>query len=342
MKKKPLALVDPSPRSMDLIFRPEDLERLKSLVDLVVWEEGRMPDDQVEKHLAETVILIGQTDLPRERLEKAPKLRAVINVEGNFQPNVDYGYCFQRGIRVLGTGVVFGQAVAEMALGMALCLARGIAGHDRLFRAGEEIYGRPSSLGSFLLSGASMGLVGFGNIGRALLHLLAPFQPTLRVFDPWLPERYLEQHGLIPGTLEEVLGASRVVFVLAGATAENRGMLNRQTLGLMQEGACLILASRASLADFDDLTAVLESGRIRAAIDVFPEEPFDKNHPLRALPNVVLSAHRAGSLMPVYKMMGEMVVDDVGQMLKGLPPVRLQKAEPETVALMRSKPVAKL
>ncbi len=339
MSKKPLALVDPAPRTLDLIFSQEDLVRLESLVDTVVWKEGRMPDEEVEKHLGKATFIIGQTDLPRGRLERAPKLRAVINVEGNFQPNVDYEHCFQRGIHVLGTGVVFGQAVAEMALGMALDLARGISEHDRLFRNGLETYGRPSNAGSFLLAGADLGLIGFGNIGRALLPLLAPFGGRVRVYDPWLPERYLESFGLIPGSLEEVLGSSHVVFVLAGATEENHGMLNAKRLGLMPDGACLVLISRAALADFDGLTEVLGKGSIRAAIDVFPEEPFAADHPLRRLDNVILSAHRAGSLMPVYKLMGEMVADDIGQMLRGLPPVRLQRAERETVARMRSKPV---
>jgi phosphoglycerate dehydrogenase-like enzyme len=74
-------------------------------------------------------------------------------------------------------------------------------------------------------------------------------------------------------------------------------------------------------------------------LDVFPQEPFAKNHPLRELDNVILSAHRAGSLSSAYHSMGEMIVDDLGQMLNGLPPLRLQRAERETVSRMRSMPV---
>jgi phosphoglycerate dehydrogenase-like enzyme len=109
----------------------------------------------------------------------------------------------------------------------------------------------------------------------------------------------------------------------------------------MPAGACLVLVSRASLVDFEALTKKVARGEIRAAVDVFPEEPFPKNHPLRRLEGVLLSAHRAGGLPAVYRLMGEMIVDDLAQILKGLPPVRLQRAERETVGRLRSMAVKK-
>jgi phosphoglycerate dehydrogenase-like enzyme len=336
---KPKALVDPHPRTLALLFDPDDLKKLKSLVRMTAWEGGRMPAAMVEKHLADATILIGQPDLSRERLVRATQLKAVINVEGNPQPNVDYECCFERGIHVLNVGVAFGTAVAEMALGMALASIRGIPEGDRLFRRGKEVYGRFSNQESFLLSGAEVGFVGFGNLGRALLKLLQPFQCNIRVYDPWLPDRWLAEAGMEPARLETVLRRSRVLFVLAGATSENRAMLGAPQLALLPRGACVVLVSRASLVDFDALTRKLVAGDIRAAVDVLPEEPFPKSHPIRRLPNVILSAHRAGSLSSAYRLMGEMIVDDVGQILKGLPPIRLQRMERETVARMRSMPV---
>ena len=338
---KPKALVDPHPRTLELLFDEGDRETLESLVTLTVWEGSRMPAELVERHLPEASVIIGQTDLPRERLERAEKLKAIINVEGNFQPNIDYAYCFERGIHVLGTGVAFGKAVAEMALGLAIALARGIPEADRLFREGREVYGRFSNRDSFLLSGAQVGFIGFGSLGRALIRLLTPFQCRIRVYDPWLPGRWLEEFGMTPSSLEDLLTTSQIVFVLAGATAENRAMLDGRRLDLMTRGACLVLVSRASLVDFDALTAKLVTGDIRAAVDVFPEEPFPKDHPIRRLDNVILSAHRSGSVSSAYRLMGEMLVDDLGQILKGLPPLRLQRAERETVALFRSMPVKK-
>ena len=338
---KPRALLDPYPRTMALLFGREELRRLKVLVTPVVWEGSRMPPEIVDKHLPEVSVLIGQTALPRERLARAQKLKAIINVEGNFQPDVDYDTCFRRGIHVLGVGNAFGPAVAEMALGLALALARGIPEGDRLFRRGKEIYGRFSNQEAFLLAGAEVGFIGFGSLGRALLPLLEPFRCRIRVYDPWLPARWLAEQGMLPSSLDALLAASQVVFVLAGATEENRAMLDRRRLDRMPRGACLVLVSRASLVDFEALTKKLARGEIRAALDVFPEEPFPKRHPIRRLETAVLSAHRAGGLPAVYRLMGEMIVDDVTQILNGLPPLRLQRAERETVGRLRSMPVKK-
>jgi phosphoglycerate dehydrogenase-like enzyme len=228
-----------------------------------------------------------------------------------------------------------------MALGMALALARGIPRADRAFRQGKEVYGRLSNRESFLLSGSEVGFIGFGNLGRALLPLLAPFRCRIRVYDPWLPPRLLREQGMEPTPLAALLRASRLVFVLAGATAENRAMLGRRQLDLLPKGAGLVLVSRAALVDFEALTAKLQAGELSAALDVFPEEPFGKRHPLRRLENVILSAHRAGSLAAAYRLMGEMAVDDLEQILNGLPPLRLQRAERETVVRMRSLAVKK-
>jgi len=338
---KPKAIFDGYPRTMELLFTAADRARLESLVDLAVWTDGLMPAEEVEKHLPELGVVLGQTALPRERLDRAPRLKAVINVEGNFGTNLDYDTCFMRGIHVLNAGNAFGPAVAEMALGLGLALARGIPQADRAFHAGTEVYGRHSNRDAFLLSGADVGLIGFGNLGRALQRLLEPFGCRLRVHDPWLPSRWLAQFGMIPASIEEVLSVSRLVFVTAGVTVENRAMLDERRLSLMPKGAGLVLVSRAALVDFEALTRKLGAGELRAALDVFPEEPFAANHPLRRLDNVILSAHRSGGVSEAYYLMGEMIVDDLALILQGLPPVRLQRAERETAARMRSAQVPK-
>lgn len=336
---KQTVILDPHPRTVDLLFSRELYKSLRGLATIHAHDGGRMPDEMVDKLIGRASAIVGQTNLPRERLERAKNLRAVINVEGNFLQNIDYDYCFERGIHVLGAGVAFAPAVAEMVLGFALSLARGIPTHDRLFRDGKEIYGRPSNRESYLLRGKRVGLIGYGNLGRALLPLLRPFHCSISVYDPWLPDGSLLEEGLQPVGLKELLKESKIIVLLAGATSENRAMLGRAELNLIGKGASFILASRASLVDFEALTGHLKTGRFSAAIDVFPDEPFAAHHPIRALPNVLLSAHRAGGIAEAYKLMGRMVVDDLSLVLRGLAPVRLQKANRETVGRMQSKPV---
>jgi len=151
-------LVDPYPRTLDQIFSPETRARLEALAP-VTWHDGPPAEAAlVEPLLPDLIAVIGQTALPADRLARAPKLEAVLNVEGNFLPNVDYAACFARGIEVLGIGPVFGQPVAELALGMALAAARDIPRGDAEIRSGTEtMFDDGANGGSFLLAGKTVG-----------------------------------------------------------------------------------------------------------------------------------------------------------------------------------------
>jgi phosphoglycerate dehydrogenase-like enzyme len=107
----------------------------------------------------------------------------------------------------------------------------------------------------------------------------------------------------------------------------------------MRRGSAFILLSRADVVDFDALTEAVRSGHIQAASDVFPEEPLPPDHPVRSIPGFLLSAHRAGALDVAFKRMGEMVLEDMALMNRGLPPQVCRRAERETVARLRSMPV---
>lgn len=135
---KPLILIDPLPRTLDSICDPTTRRRLESLGRPVISEDRAMPDETAEGHLPEAVLLFGQTAMPRERVERAGRLKAIFNVETNFLPNVDYLACQHRGVWVLSPTSAFAEAVAESALSMAIALARGIAVADRAFRVGTE------------------------------------------------------------------------------------------------------------------------------------------------------------------------------------------------------------
>ena len=193
---KPLILVDPLPRTLDLICEPDVRRKLESLGELVIHESAPMPDAMIDKLLPEAALLIGQTRLDRARLERASKLKAIINVETNFTDAIDYDYCFTHGIHVLAPGSAFADAVAESALGMAIDLARGITLADRDFRRGGESYGLDGNTGCFSLIGADVGLIGFGDLARAFHRLVQPFNCRIKAFDPWVPDYVM--HKYIP------------------------------------------------------------------------------------------------------------------------------------------------
>lgn len=342
MADQPLVIVDPLPRTLDSICDAETRRRLEALGRLAVSEDRPMPDEELERLLPEAALLIGQTAMPRARLDRAPKLKAIFNVETNFLPNVDYQACQERGIWVLSPTSAFAVVVAEAGLAMAIDLARGIGAADRAFRAGRERYGLAGNDGAFQFTGAPAGIVGFGDLGRALRALLVPFRNPVAVHDPWLPDELIRAHDCRPAPLDEVLSTSRVVFVLASATTSNQGFLGRRELALLQDGAVFLLLSRAAVVDFPELVREVRSGRIRAAIDVFPEEPVPADAPVRtAGEGVLLSAHRTGGMPEALRLIGRMTVADAELVLRGLPPQLCRRADPALASRLRSKPVAR-
>ena len=337
---RPLILLDPYPRAVDQIFDAATRARLEALGE-VVWHDGPPASDaRLDRWLPRAAALIGQSSLDAARLARAPELRAVFNVEGNFLPNVDYAECQRRGVHVLTTAPVFARPVAEMALGLALSLARRLHEADAALRQGTEtMYGEGDNADSFLLGGRTLGLVGFGNVGHALLPLLRPFGGEILVHDPWIHPAVLRENGVTPAALEECFERAAAVFLLAATTTENSGQIDARLLARMAPGSLVVLVSRAGSVRFDDLLDAAASGRIRAAIDVWPDEPIPADHRARRTPNTILQAHRAGNIPEVWPLMGRMVVDDLEMILRGLPPQRCQRAQWETVARLRSKPV---
>lgn len=335
---RPLAISVPAPRTLDLIFTDDALKQLHARYRIVEADPDGVADlgDAV---LSEVRYIIGQPPLDHGTLARLPKLRAILNVESNLINNMPYEVLFERGIHVVTTGQVFAEPVAEMGLAMALNIARGIVDADLAFRQGRELWGGDGNRSARLLSGAEIGIIGFGDLGKALNRVLSGFRAKIRVFDPWMPASILRDNGVEPASLETVLADSDFVFVVASVTSENEGFLGAKAFASMRKGAAFILLSRAGVVDFDALMAAVESGHIVAASDVFPEEPLSLDHRVRRLPGFLRSAHRAGALDSAFKKMGDMVLEDMDLMDRDLPPMRCKRAERETVARMRSKPV---
>lgn len=336
MKKKVVAA--PHPQMLKTVFPEPLMAELKDTVNLVHLGDGPTDYRRLDEEIGDAFALIGQMDLPTERLERAGNLKVVFNVEGNFYQNIDYEYCFQNHIHVLNCGGAYAQAVAEMALGMAIDLGRGITREDRRFREGTETYLADGCLDSVLLAGSEVGFIGFGQLGRAMLPLLKPFQCRVHIFDPWIPDEVIREQGGIPASLDDVLSGSRYIFVFAGVTRENEGFLDEKKLSLIRKDAFFLLLSRAAVVDFDALCSLTGKGAFTAAVDVFPEEPLPKDHPARKNEHLLLSPHRAGGIPQAFYLIGRMVLDDLGLIMRGLPPMRMQKAQWETVRRFASKP----
>lgn len=333
-------LYDPDPRTTEEIFSPKDQQWFFDHYDVVTVDPLNR-EQYYQQHLPTTDVLISQQEMDKPRLDSAENLRAIFNVETNFLSNIDYDTCFARGIHVLTPASVFADPVAEIGLGMALSLARDIHTEHQAFQLGKEQYGLAGNNRAELIAGSDIGFIGYGDLGKALHKLLQPFNTNIRVYDPWLPDHYLQRCGVEPNNLEALLSESRIVFVVAAVTTDNQKLFNSETLSLMQDGAMLILLSRAALADFNAIAAEARSGRLRIATDVFPQEPVAADDPLRQVPNILFSAHRAGALTHALQQIGALVLEDLQQISAGLPPVSCRRAERETINRLRSMPVEK-
>lgn len=338
--ERPLAISAPDPRTLELIFTDEALAQLRSKYEIVEADPEAIAElgDGV---LSRARYIIGQPPLSKETLDRMPALRCILNVESNLINNMPYEVLFERGIHVVTTGQVFAEPVAEIGLGFALSLARGIVDADLDFREGRELWGGDGNAGARQLSGSEIGIIGFGDLGKALNRVLSGFRAKVRVFDPWMPPSILRDNGVHPASLDEVLTGSDFVFVVASVTSENKGFLGAEAFAGMRKGAAFILLSRADVVDFDALMAAVASGHIVAASDVYPQEPLGRDHPVRRLKGFIRSAHRAGALDSAFRKMGDMVLEDMDLMDRGLPPMRCKRAERETVSRMRSKPVTR-
>ena len=148
-------------------------------------------------------------------------------------------------------------------------------------REGVEIYGTPGNHDAILLSHARVGIIGYGNIGRALRRILRGFGAEIQVHDPWLPANALREDDMTPVDLDALLATSQFIFILAGVTSENEGFLGRARLETIPSGSVVVLASRAAVVDFDAFVSLANQGRYRAATDVFPDEPVAVDDPVR-------------------------------------------------------------
>jgi len=337
--QKLIVISDPYPRTLDLIFTKKKLIELKSRYKIITAPKINKTKFY-EKNIYKASFIMGQPNLDKNILSKAKKLKAIINVESNFMDNMDYDYCFKNGIHVIATSPVFSKPVAEIALGMTLSLLRNIHNAHSDFIKGQEKYGLESNLQASLLSEKKVGLLGFGDLAKSLYPLLLPFTNDINVYDPWIPQKKIKQLGFNSISLNEMFKKCEIIYVLAAVTTKNKNLIDKKLLDKMRSNSLFILMSRAAVVNFKDLIKRVKKGDIFVATDVFPEEPVSKKNPIRKVKNILFSAHRAGALESAFFNMGNIVLKDMNLISKNLKPKFCKIAQPKTVTLLASKPVA--
>ena len=243
---------------------------------------------------------------------------------------IDLRQCLEQRIQLTITPNTLNQSVAEHTIGLMLCLARQIPGLERRFRDGSFEHRT-----GIELCGKSLGLAGFGGIGRKVAHIASSgFGMKVLAFDvvsledqtkrESLSEReFLSRYGLSLYTTDYAALASQADFlsIHMALTSQTRGFFHAGRLGLLREGAWLVNTSRGALVDEEALFDALASGKLGgAALDVFSREPYQPADPardLRKLPNVVLTPHVASDTVEANQQMARSVVQNVRAFLEG-------------------------
>jgi D-3-phosphoglycerate dehydrogenase len=251
--------------------------------------------------------------VPRAVLEAAPRLRAVVVARAGVE-NVNVEQASRRGVAVVNVVGRNAAAVAEHTLALLLAEMRHLARVDAGIRAGGWPEEAPGPV--LELAGRTVGLVGFGHVGRQLARRLVGFRVRLLVYDPYVDPDTIDAHG---GSkvleLDEIFRQSDVVSLHARLTDETRRFIGAEQFALMKPTAYFINTARSRMVDYDALYQALASERIAGAgLDVHEDEPLPPDSPWRRLGNVTLSPHVAGATAEAWRNSVELVAEAVREL----------------------------
>lgn len=291
----------------DAEFLPEYRDEVRTFAEVYQHPERRRPTDEEKSEalVGTHIAMVGRSGggLTKEMIDAAADLEAV-GVVGGAVRMAQPEYLIDKGVVLFNAGWAMSDSVAEFSVAMMLCGLRDIPYMISVME--KEGWGKARS--PVDLGGRRVGLVGYGGIGRRVAQLLAPFQCDLAAYDP-----HADFDGALARSadLMELLERSEVVSIHAGMTDETRGMLGRDELAAMPDGALIVNTARAGIIDEEALVDELKSGRLRAALNVFWKEPLADDHPLRGLDNVILTPHGGGLTHDRRVRQSRSLVDDI-------------------------------
>ncbi|GHJ41088.1 2-hydroxyacid dehydrogenase [Streptomyces sp. TS71-3] len=247
-----------------------------------------------------------------------PALRMVAVCRGG-PVNVDLDAATRHGVAVSFAPGRNAPAAAEFAVGLMLAALRRIPTADAELKRGRwrgDFYAYDES-GSEL-DGATVGLVGYGAIGRIVARVLRAFGAHVLAADPYADPQAVRADGVEPVELDDLMRRSSVVSLHARLTPETRHLIDAERLALLPHGAVLVNSARGALLDHAPLPDLLASGRLRAlALDVYDVEPPPADWPLGAAPNVVTAPHLAGATRQTAHRAAAITAGEVGRFLRG-------------------------
>jgi glycerate dehydrogenase len=297
-------------------------DEINRLGELTVYDRTT-PGEMIERCRRSEILIVNKTQVREASLEKLPQLR-YIAVSATGYDCIDVAAAGRRGIPVSNVPIYGTDSVAQYVFSVLLHICHNISVHDAAVKDGEWARSPDWSFWKqplMELAGKTIGIVGFGRIGRRVGELSHAFGMRVLAHDTY--------RGAEPGYapfawagLEELFAGSDIVTLHCPLTADNRGFVNRGLLERMRPSAILVNASRGPLVNEEELAAALNSGSLAAAaVDVVSVEPIGLDNPLLSARNLVITPHVAWATLEARRRLMSTTVDNVRSFLEG----KLQK-----------------
>lgn len=279
------------------------------------------PDLVIERARNAEIILTSKVKLTAAVIDALPNLRYISLLATGYN-NVDVAAAARRGIPVANVPAYSTESVVQTAFGLLLELTSGIGIHNEAVRAGEWVSSPDHSFWKrsiVELDGLTIGIVGYGTIGRAIARVASAFGMHVIAYTPRIPA----DPGPTPVhfvTLEELFATADVVSLNCPQTVDNTGFVNRSLLARMKPGAFLINVARGGLINEVDLADALNQGLLAGAgLDVVAHEPMLEDNPLRTANNCVFTPHIAWASLAARRRLMNIVAANISSFLNGSP-----------------------
>jgi glyoxylate reductase len=306
------------------------VDRLRERAQVDLWPQELPPSrEELASALttAEGLLCLLTDNIDAALIEGAPHLRVVSTMAVGFD-HIDVEACTQRGIVVTNTPGVLTEATADLAFALLLAAARRLTEGDRAVREGRWTSWHPSFLLGRDVHGATLGIVGLGQIGAAVARRARGFDMRVLYHNPTRRPDVEPELGVEYRSFEELLEQADFVSVHVPLRPQTRHMFNDDAFARMKPAAIFVNTSRGAVVDEAALHRALESGRIGgAAIDVTEVEPLAKHDPLLRLPNLIVTPHIGSASVATREKMASLAVDNLLAVLDGRRPAHCVNPE---------------
>lgn len=304
-----------------------DWSVLQSRAEVVFFADAFADEDDAVAKLRDFEIVLSmreRTPLPASLINRLPNLK-MLGMTGARNMSLDTAACTARRIPVCNTqgGGYADSATAELALGLLISAARGLAVGDAVIRAGGFQLGVPVGIG---LAGKTIGLIGLGRLGSYMGAYCKALRMNVQAWSQNLTAEKAEAGGAKLVSKDELMATSDAISIHMVLSPRSRGLVGAADIARMKPGAILINTSRGPIVDEPAMLAALHAGKIVAALDVYDREPLALDHPLRSAPNTVLSPHLGYCVKETWDGFYPQMVENALAFLDGKP-VRVTNPE---------------